>query len=62
LIGVLLIWLQERYNLVLLSPELPYPVDITFGNVLLVILTIYVLGILASKLASERINKELISG
>ncbi|MEM1002708.1 MAG: FtsX-like permease family protein [Bacteroidota bacterium] len=61
LIGLGMVWLQKQFNMVLLTPDLPYPVDITIGNVLLVMVTIYLLGILASKLASQRINKSLIS-
>jgi len=60
-IGLALVWLQKTYDMIFLTPELPYPVDITLSNVLLVALTIYLLGILASKLASQRINKRLIS-
>lgn len=45
---------------VFITPSLPYPVKIKFGNLLLVFLTISILGILASKIASSRITKKLI--
>jgi len=61
LIGLLLVWMQSQFDMVMLTQELPYPVEITLINFLLVMATIYVLGILASKLASQRINKGLIS-
>jgi lipoprotein-releasing system permease protein len=61
LIGLLLVWLQQRFNMVFLTPELPYPVEISAGNIALVLITIYLLGIAASKLASQRINRALVS-
>lgn len=60
-LGVIIIALQYQFHLVMLTPELAYPVELTFGNMMVVLATICVLGILASKLASQRINKGLIS-
>lgn len=60
LIGLALVRLQQQFNLIYLTSELPYPVDITLPNILVVVLTIYTLGVLASKLAVQRISKALI--
>ncbi|MDX1469918.1 MAG: ABC transporter permease [Flavobacteriaceae bacterium] len=60
LLGLLLVFLQHEMQWVMITPSLPYPVRITLFNFLIVILTIAILGTLASKLASARINKALI--
>lgn len=60
-LGLILVWLQETFGLVMLTPSLPYPMSIKFENVLLVFVTISVLGIGASKLASSRITRNLVS-
>lgn len=59
-IGLVIITLQKLFFLVMITPSLPYPVSITFKNVVIVFLTITVLGIIASKIASTRISKSLI--
>lgn len=59
-IGVLIIILQKTFALVMITPALPYPVTIKPENFVIVFLTISVLGILASKIASVRISKRLL--
>lgn len=60
LIGFILMVLQQQFSLVMLTPSLPYPVEIQAINVLLVLITITVLGLVASKIASGRINERLM--
>lgn len=60
IIGLILIVLQQQFNLVMLTPSLPYPVVLNPVNIVIVLVTISVLGLLASKLASSRITKDLI--
>ena len=59
-IGVLIIILQKTFALVMITPSLPYPVTVKAENFVIVFLTISVLGILASKIASVRISKRLL--
>ncbi len=59
-LGGLLIWFQDMFEWVMITPTLPYPVSIKAINFVLVFVTISVLGILASKLASSRITSGLI--
>ena len=59
-LGFILIVLQQSFNLVMITPSLPYPVSIKTVNVIIVILTISILGIVASKIASARISKQLV--
>jgi lipoprotein-releasing system permease protein len=56
IIGVILVVLQHQFSLVMITPSLAYPVDLRLGNVMLVMLTITVLGIIASKIASHRVK------
>ena len=59
-LGFILIVLQQSFNLVMITPSLPYPVSIKTVNVIIVVLTISILGIVASKIASARISKQLV--
>lgn len=60
ILGLVVVFLQQNLNLVMLTPDLPYPVGIKFLNVIIVLVTIFVLGIVASRIASARITKQLI--
>lgn len=59
-IGFLLVVLQQQYALVMITPSLPYPVDIKILNIFVVLATITILGLIASKIASGRINEALV--
>ncbi|MFD2892058.1 ABC transporter permease [Flavobacterium chuncheonense] len=60
LLGIILIILQQELDLIMITPTLAYPVSFEFTNVALVILTISVLGYLASWLASRSISKKFL--
>ena len=60
LIGVLIVWSQLAFGWLKITPSLAYPVKFEFINIVIVLATIIVLGIIASKIASSRINKKLI--
>ncbi len=60
-IGFIIVWLQKLFSLVMITPSLPYPVSIKPVNFVIVFVTISVLGIIASKIASARISKRLIT-
>lgn len=59
-IATVLIYLQQKFALVMITPTLPYPVEMEWQNYLIVFLTISVLGCLASLLAASRINAKLL--
>ena len=61
LLGSLLVWSQIFFGWLKITPSLAYPVEFQLINVLIVLATILVLGVIASKIASSRINKKLIS-
>lgn len=60
-LGSLLIWSQLAFGWLKITPSLAYPVEYRTLNVLIVFGTILILGILASLIASSRINKKLIA-
>jgi lipoprotein-releasing system permease protein len=57
LLGVVVILLQQHFELVMITSTLAYPVVLTWANVGIASSTILVLGIIASRLASWRIKK-----
>ena len=59
-LGLILISLQQQFEMIMLTASLAYPVHLKLVNILLVLTTIVVFGILASKIASSRISKELV--
>lgn len=60
LLGVLIVWSQLAFSWLKITPSLAYPVKFEFINIIIVLATIIVLGIIASKIASSRINKKLV--
>jgi len=62
IVSLIIIFLQKTFSLVMITPSLPYPVTANLGNLLIVFLTISILGIMASKIASVRISKSLVEG
>ncbi|WP_435623982.1 ABC transporter permease [Flagellimonas sp.] len=60
LIGILLIGSQIALGWLKITPSLAYPVEFNFSNLVLVLVTIVVLGLISSKIASSRISKKLI--
>lgn len=59
-LGLIVVFLQQQFSLIMLTPDLPYPVRLNIINVIIVLVTIIVLGVVASRLASQRITKSLI--
>ncbi|WP_133671230.1 ABC transporter permease [Maribacter caenipelagi] len=60
LLGVLIVWSQLAFSWLKITPSLAYPVKFEFINIGIVLATILVLGVIASKIASSRINKKLV--
>ncbi|QWX83584.1 FtsX-like permease family protein [Cellulophaga sp. HaHaR_3_176] len=60
-LGTLLIWSQITFEWLKISAELAYPVEFQLQNILIVLATITILGVIASKISSSRINKQLLS-
>ncbi len=60
LIGSILIVSQKYFGWLKITPSLAYPVEYRLANVLLVLVTIVVLGVIAARIASNRINYKLL--
>ena len=60
-LGIVLVFLQKKFEIFMIVPSLAYPVEFRFTNLIIVFFTITVLGFLASKIASSRISKEFIA-
>jgi len=58
--AVLLVFLQQKFGLFMLTQNLPYPVEFHFSNLFIVITTITILGFIAAKIASSRISVKFI--
>ena len=59
-VALIITALQKAFSLVMITPTLAYPVTIKIENFFIVFVTISVLGIIASKIASARITKTLV--
>ena len=59
-VALIITALQKAFSLVMITPTLAYPVTIKIENFFIVFVTISVLGIIASKIASARITKSLV--
>jgi lipoprotein-releasing system permease protein len=57
----ILIWTQLAFGWLKITPSLAYPVEYRLMNVLIVLATIVVLGMIASKIASSRVTKKLLA-
>ena len=61
-LGVLLVGSQVVFEYIKIpGTDVPYPVELTVTNVLIVLATIFFLGLLASVIASYRISKKMLS-
>ncbi|WP_188438381.1 ABC transporter permease [Planktosalinus lacus] len=60
-LGIIVVFLQLQFDLVMITSTLPYPVKLKLINVLVVLITIIVLGVIASKIAASRVKNSLIS-
>ena len=60
ILGMLIVFLQINFSLVMITPSLPYPIKFEMMNVIIVFFTVATLGIIASKIAASRVNEKLL--
>ena len=58
-LGVIIVLIQQQFQLIMITPTLAYPVVFSFQNVIIVFLTIFLLGFVASLIASSQVSKKL---
>ncbi len=61
LLGVFAVWVQLKFEFINITASLPYPVKLKSVNILVVMGTITILGIIASKIASSRVREKLLN-
>jgi len=59
-LGVIVVLIQQHYSVIMITESLAYPVVFTIQNAIVVLSTIFVLGFLASWIASSRVSKKLL--
>lgn len=59
-LGIVIVLLQQHFQLVMITPTLAYPVVFSLENLLIVLGTIVTLGFIASLIASSRVSKKLL--
>lgn len=59
-LGIIIVLLQQQFQLVMITPTLAYPVIFSLENVLIVMGTIVTLGFIAALIASSRVSKKLL--
>jgi lipoprotein-releasing system permease protein len=59
IIGIFIVLLQQQFQLIMITPTLPYPVGFKTQNIIIVFTTIILLGFVASYIASSSMNKRL---
>jgi len=59
-LGIILVLIQQQFEVIMITPSLAYPVAFLFKNVLVVLSTIVSLGFIASLIASSRVSKKLL--
>ena len=60
-LGVVAVGLQLQFEFVKITSTLAYPVKLNLFNVVVVFITISLLGVIASKIASSRVREKLIA-
>jgi len=56
-----ILFLQKKYGLVMITYEIAYPVQLSFTTVVIVFMTLFGLGFVASIIASRSIKKSLVT-
>lgn len=59
-LGIAIVFIQQRYKLIMITESLAYPVVFNIKNVLVVLATIILLGFISSLIASSRVSKKLL--
>lgn len=58
--GIIIVLIQQHFELIMITPTLAYPVVFSFQNIFIVLITIFLLGFVASWIASSRVNDKLL--
>jgi lipoprotein-releasing system permease protein len=59
-LGSIVVFLQQQFEVIMITESLPFPVIFSVQNVIIVFATILSLGFIASLIASSRVSKKLV--
>jgi lipoprotein-releasing system permease protein len=60
-LGILIVQIQQHFELIMITPTLAYPVVFSIENVFIVLATISTFGMIASLIASSRVSKKFLN-
>ncbi|KGO91609.1 ABC transporter permease [Flavobacterium subsaxonicum] len=60
ILAVIIVILQQQFSLLMITESMAYPAALLFENVIIVVVTIFTLGILASRIAAGRVGEALL--
>lgn len=60
-LGTIIVFLQQKFSLIMITDSLAYPVVFEISNLLIVLATILFLGFFAAFIASSRVSKKLLN-
>ncbi|RDI05338.1 ABC transporter permease [Flavobacterium sp. AG291] len=60
LLGAGVIFVQKQFSLLMITNTMAYPVEFSVMNIVIVLLTIFILGVFASRIAAARVSKKLM--
>ena len=61
ILGTIIVFLQQKFSLIMITDSLAYPVVFEISNLLIVLATILFLGFFAAFIASSRVSKKLLN-
>lgn len=59
-LGTILVVLQQKYQLIMITPSLAYPIEFHWDNLIIVFTTVVLLGFISSWIASSRVSKKIL--
>jgi lipoprotein-releasing system permease protein len=60
-LGSILVVLQQKFQLIMITPSLAYPIEFHWENLVLVFGTVVTLGFISSWIASSRVSKKIMN-
>ena len=59
-LAIAIIVLQQQFSFIMITSSMPYPVSFEWSNIVIVVTTIIILGIISSWIASGTVTKNLL--
>ena len=60
ILAILAVFIQQQFGLIKITSDVVYPVELRVSNILIVVATIVVLGVISARIASSRISVNFI--